>query len=64
MTAEHADIVIVGAGQAGLASAYAAQRPGMKPIVLEAAAVTAGSWPRYYESLELFSPASCCRRRT
>ena len=57
MTAERADIVVVGAGQAGLASAYAAQRAGMEPVVLEAAAEPAGSWPRYYESLELFSPA-------
>ena len=57
MTAERADIVVVGAGQAGLGSAYAAHRAGMEPVVLEAAAEPAGSWPRYYESLELFSPA-------
>ncbi len=57
MTAEHADIVIVGAGQAGLASAYAAQRAGLEPVVLEASAEPTGSWPRYYESLALFSPA-------
>ena len=57
MTAERADIVIIGAGQAGLGTAYAAQRAGMKPVVLEAAAEPAGSWPHYYESLELFSPA-------
>ena len=52
-----AGIVIVGGGQAGLASAYAAQRAGMEPVVLEAGAEPTGSWPRYYESLELFSPA-------
>ena len=57
MTAERADIVIIGAGQAGLGSAHAAQRAGMQPVVLEAAAEPAGSWPHYYESLELFSPA-------
>jgi putative flavoprotein involved in K+ transport len=57
MTVEHADIVIVGAGQAGLASAYAARRAGLEPVVLEAGAEPVGSWPRYYESLALFSPA-------
>ena len=57
MTVEDADIVIVGAGQAGLASAYAARRAGLEPVVLEASAEPTGSWPRYYESLALFSPA-------
>ena len=50
-------IVIIGGGQAGLASAYAAQRAGLVPVVLEAGEEPAGSWPRYYESLALFSPA-------
>ena len=54
---ERADIVIVGAGQSGFASAYAAQRAGLEPVVLEASAEPTGSWPRYYESLSLFSPA-------
>jgi putative flavoprotein involved in K+ transport len=57
MTVDHADIVIAGAGQAGLASAYAAQRAGLRPVLLEAGAEPTGSWPRYYESLALFSPA-------
>jgi putative flavoprotein involved in K+ transport len=57
MTTERADIVIVGGGQAGLASAYAAQRSGLGPVVLEAGPEPTGSWPSYYESLELFSPA-------
>jgi putative flavoprotein involved in K+ transport len=57
LTVEHADFVIVGAGQAGLAAAYAARRAGLEPVVLEASAEPTGSWPRYYESLALFSPA-------
>ena len=57
MTVEHADLVVVGAGQAVLAAAYAAQRAGLEPVVLEASAEPTGSWPRYYESLSLFSPA-------
>ncbi len=54
---EHADIAIVGAGQAGLATAYAARRAGLAPVVLEAGDEPGGSWPRYYDSLVLFSPA-------
>jgi putative flavoprotein involved in K+ transport len=51
-------LVIVGAGQAGLAAAYAAQRRGVRPVVLEAGdAAGGGSWPRYCDSLTLFSPA-------
>src|SRR5215203_1583145 len=57
MTPEHAHIVIVGAGQAGLASAHAARRAGLVPVVLEASAEPTGSWRHYYESLALFSPA-------
>ena len=57
MTTERADIVIVGGGQAGLASAYAAKRADLQPVVLEAGPEPTGSWPSYYESLELFSPA-------
>jgi putative flavoprotein involved in K+ transport len=51
------DLVIVGAGQAGLATAYAAQRRGVRSVVLEAGEAPGGSWPWYYDSLTLFSPA-------
>ena len=54
---EAVDVVIVGAGQSGLASAWAAQRSGLRPVVLEAGPGPTGSWPRYYDSLTLFSPA-------
>ncbi|MEU8849505.1 NAD(P)-binding domain-containing protein [Streptomyces sp. NPDC048564] len=32
---------------------------GWQPVILEAADRPAGSWPRYYDSLTLFSPARC-----
>jgi putative flavoprotein involved in K+ transport len=52
-----ADVVIVGGGQSGLAAAHAAHAAGLRPVVLEAGAEPVGSWPHYYESLTLFSPA-------
>ncbi|MDP9868727.1 MULTISPECIES: flavin-containing monooxygenase [Streptosporangium] len=50
-------VLIVGAGQSGLASAHAALEHGLRPVLLEASRRAAGSWPRYYDSLTLFSPA-------
>ncbi|MEU1861800.1 flavin-containing monooxygenase [Streptomyces gardneri] len=54
---EHVDVAVIGGGQSGLAAAYHLRREGLTPVVLEASGQTAGSWPRYYDSLTLFSPA-------
>ncbi|MFB7115988.1 flavin-containing monooxygenase [Streptomyces sp. NPDC056291] len=54
---EHTDVAVIGGGQSGLATAHALLRRGLRPVVLEASSTTAGSWPRYYDSLTLFSPA-------
>ncbi|QVQ52239.1 NAD(P)/FAD-dependent oxidoreductase [Spiractinospora alimapuensis] len=54
---EHVPLAIIGAGQAGLATAHAANHNGVHPVVLEAAEHPGGSWPDYYDSLTLFSPA-------
>lgn len=51
------DTLIVGAGQAGLAAGYHAQRGKLSFAILEAGPAPAGSWPHYYDSLRLFSPA-------
>ncbi|GHB79761.1 monooxygenase [Streptomyces viridiviolaceus] len=54
----HADLIVIGAGQSGLATAALAPRHGFaRTLVLEAADQVGGSWPRYYDSLTLFSPA-------
>lgn len=50
-------IVIVGGGQSRLAAARSVKRAGLRPVVLEASARPAGSWPDYYDSLAAFSPA-------
>ncbi|MFI6801697.1 flavin-containing monooxygenase [Streptosporangium canum] len=57
MPTDNHRVLIVGAGQSGLAAAHAALDQGLRPVVLEAADRAAGSWPRYYDSLALFSPA-------
>ncbi|MFI6066721.1 flavin-containing monooxygenase [Micromonospora sp. NPDC051227] len=57
MTTSAEPVVIVGGGQSGLAAARAALSAGLRPVVLEAGAEPVGSWPDYYDSLTLFSPA-------
>lgn len=55
---EKHDLIIIGAGQSGLATAYEARAAGLAALVLEASERPAGSWPDYYDSLTLFSPAA------
>ncbi|MCT2593166.1 NAD(P)/FAD-dependent oxidoreductase [Streptomyces sp. N2-109] len=54
---EQFEVAVIGGGQSGLAAAHALLREGLRPVVLEASGRPAGSWPRYYDSLTLFSPA-------
>jgi putative flavoprotein involved in K+ transport len=51
------DVVVVGAGQAGLAAGRALQQAGLEPVIVEASTEVGGSWSSYYDSLTLFSPA-------
>jgi phytoene dehydrogenase-like protein len=43
------DVVVIGAGQSGLAATRALQARGISPVVLEAGPEPAGSWPHYYD---------------
>jgi putative flavoprotein involved in K+ transport len=52
-----AEVIVIGAGQSGLAAFRALQARGISAVVLEARDRAAGSWPSYYDSLTAFSPA-------
>jgi putative flavoprotein involved in K+ transport len=56
MTTTH-DALVIGAGQAGLATGYWLRRKGLTFLILEKQDRLGGSWRSYYESLALFSPA-------
>lgn len=51
------EVIVIGGGQAGLATGYHLKRNGLNFLILEAGDKPTGSWPHYYESLKLFSPA-------
>ena len=51
------DVVVIGGGQAGLATAWHLARHGLDHVVLEAAGELGHSWRSRWESLRLFTPA-------
>jgi len=54
---EDVDTVVVGAGQAGLATGYHLARRGRSFVVLEGSARVGDVWRDRYDSLRLFTPA-------
>ncbi len=56
-TARKVDVLIIGAGQAGLAAAWHLRKRKLSFLILEADEAVGGSWKHYYDSLVLFSPA-------
>ncbi|MFN7103872.1 MAG: FAD-dependent oxidoreductase, partial [Pseudorhizobium sp.] len=48
-------VVIIGAGQAGLAIAYYLKRAGLDFILLDASEGPGGAWPKAWDTLTLFS---------
>jgi putative flavoprotein involved in K+ transport len=56
-TNTHVETVIVGAGQAGLATAYHLRRRGRECVVLDAADRVGDQWRRQWDTLRLYSPA-------
>ncbi|MGX9963464.1 ArsO family NAD(P)H-dependent flavin-containing monooxygenase [Roseomonas sp. F4] len=52
------DVLVIGAGQAGLAAGYFLRRAGLAFQLLDAGQAPGGAWRHGWDSLTLFSPAS------
>lgn len=52
------DVVIIGAGQAGLATAYFLRRTALTFVLLDDQPAPGGAWRHAWKSLRLFSPAN------
>ena len=55
-TADRFDVVVVGAGQAGLAMGYFLARQGRRFVILERSDSIGAAWRERWESLTLFTP--------
>ncbi|NVO31759.1 ArsO family NAD(P)H-dependent flavin-containing monooxygenase [Hymenobacter lapidiphilus] len=51
------DVLVIGAGQSGLAVGYYLRRAGLNFVLLDDQAAPGGAWPHGWDSLRLFSPA-------
>ena len=58
MTIEHTETAIIGAGQAGLATAYYLQRHGRPCLILDSNARVGDNWRAHWDSLRLYTPAA------
>jgi putative flavoprotein involved in K+ transport len=54
---EHVETVIIGAGQAGLSTAYHLRRRGRECLVLESNQRIGDGWRQQWDTLRLYSPA-------
>lgn len=58
-TEEHlVDVAVIGGGQVGLAAGYFLRRARADFVILDDHDRPGGSWPAYWDSLRLFSPAA------
>ncbi|MFL5915073.1 MAG: flavin-containing monooxygenase [Gaiellaceae bacterium] len=55
---EHTDVLIVGAGQSGLALGYQLQKRGRQTLLVDRNDRIGDSWRNRWDSLKLYSPAS------
>ena len=56
-TRERFEVIVIGAGQAGLSVGYHLARCGLKLVILDAHARVGDSWRERWDSLRLFTPA-------
>jgi putative flavoprotein involved in K+ transport len=56
----HKEVVVVGAGQAGLAMGHHLCEQGRDFTILDAATEPAAAWRSRWDSLKLFTPARYC----
>ena len=52
------DVIVIGAGQAGLATGWHLRQQGVEFLILDEQQRPGGNWRNYYDSLKLFSPAA------
>ena len=57
-TSEHLETVVIGAGQAGLATGYHLSRRGRRCVNLDEHDRVGDNWHSNWDSLRLYSPAS------
>ena len=57
MMIDHIETAIIGAGQAGLATAYHLQRRGRPCLIVDSNARVGDDWRSHWDSLRLYSPA-------
>ena len=57
MTIDHIETAIIGAGQAGLATAYHLRRRGRPCLIVDSNARVGDNWRCHWDSLRLYSPA-------
>jgi putative flavoprotein involved in K+ transport len=60
MGAERFDTVVIGGGQAGLATGYHLRRAGQRFLILDTHERVGDAWRRRWDSLRLFTPAKYC----
>lgn len=55
---ESMDVIVIGAGQAGLACGWHLRQQNLRFLILDAESQPGGNWRNYYDNLRLFSPAA------
>ncbi len=57
MNAQHVETLIIGAGQAGLATGYHLQRRGRQVLILDGNQRIGDNWRQHWDTLRLYTPA-------